>query len=224
MEHVKYPKTMHFPWSPGLQNDDRVLTDPDCFHGKYIVVTEKMDGENTTMYRDFIHARSLSEMAPHESRTRVKAIHGGIKNNIPENFRICGENMQAKHSVHYCKANMNRVGSYFLVYSIWDGDICLGFEETYEWCKLLGLEHVPVMSDGIYHRSDLIALENWMRPDYHNGKKEGYVVRNGYSFHIKDFQTNVAKYVRKGHVQTSEHWLNEPMVENEVLRQGEIDL
>lgn len=35
---------------------------------------------------------------------------------------------------------------------------------------------------------------------------EGYVTRNLDSFHINDFDKNVAKCVRKNHVQTDEHW------------------
>jgi len=50
---------MHFPWSPGLQNDDRMLESADVFLGKEVVITEKFDGENTSIYTDHIHARSL---------------------------------------------------------------------------------------------------------------------------------------------------------------------
>lgn len=44
-DRVKYPKTMHLPWSPGLQNDDRVIANLDAFRGHEVVVTEKLDGE-----------------------------------------------------------------------------------------------------------------------------------------------------------------------------------
>ena len=35
--------------------------------GKQVIVTEKMDGENTSMYRHRIHARSIDSL-PHPSR------------------------------------------------------------------------------------------------------------------------------------------------------------
>jgi hypothetical protein len=55
---------------------------------------------------------------------------------------------------------------------------------------------------------------NWFKSqDKEN--MEGYVVRIAESFKMDRFQNVVAKYVRKGHVQTSEHWLNEPLVKNE---------
>ena len=56
---VKYPRTWHLPWSPGATADDRVLDSVSHFYGREIVVTTKMDGECTTMYSDFLHARSI---------------------------------------------------------------------------------------------------------------------------------------------------------------------
>lgn len=42
----KYPKTFHFSFSPGVQNDDRTTFDLSSFEGKEVIATEKMDGEN----------------------------------------------------------------------------------------------------------------------------------------------------------------------------------
>jgi len=69
-ERVKYPKTMHLYFSPGLQNDDRVMP-LNRLHGREVVVTEKMDGENTTLYDDTLHARSIDGRY-HPSRDWVK--------------------------------------------------------------------------------------------------------------------------------------------------------
>lgn len=68
---VKYPKTMHLPWSRSYTDDDKILRNTDHFAGREVVITEKMDGENTTMYRDFMHARSL-DSKDHTSRHYVK--------------------------------------------------------------------------------------------------------------------------------------------------------
>ena len=92
-KYVKYPRTYHLPWSPGATDDDRVLTDEELeanFVGRMVVVTEKMDGENTTMYNDYIHARSL-DSASHPSREWVKNLHAQIQWQIPDGWRICGE-------------------------------------------------------------------------------------------------------------------------------------
>jgi len=64
---VKYPRTWHVPWSEGMNDDDRLLPDMSSFEGRSVLVTEKMDGENTTMYRDHIHARRV-ESGGHPSR------------------------------------------------------------------------------------------------------------------------------------------------------------
>lgn len=206
---------MHFPWSPGLQNDDRMLESTDCFQGKYVVMTEKLDGENTTLYNDGIHARSVMNLAPHPSRTWVQAFHGSLKWHIPESWRICGENVFAKHSIHY-----ENLQTYFYVFSIWDGDTCLSWEETIHWCKVLGMTPVPVIWSGLYNEDAIKEAWNFREVWNKLDPMEGYVVRNSNRFNLKDFQTNVAKWVRKNHVQTSEHWLNEPLVKN-LLRRNE---
>ena len=38
------------------------------------------------------------------------------------------------------------------------------------------------------------------------GKREGIVIRLAESFDDADFSTSLMKWVRKGHVTTSEHW------------------
>ena len=44
--YYKYPKTYHFPHSPGLQNDDRLHPNISIFEDKEVIATIKMDGEN----------------------------------------------------------------------------------------------------------------------------------------------------------------------------------
>jgi len=38
------------------------------------------------------------------------------------------------------------------------------------------------------------------------GEQEGYVIRIAETFPEQDFPLNVAKFVRKNHVQTDAHW------------------
>ena len=78
---VKYPRTYHFEWSPGKTKDDKTLFDLSNFEGKNIVLTEKMDGENTTMMKDWYYARSL-DSKDHPSRHWVKGLWGNIKHDI----------------------------------------------------------------------------------------------------------------------------------------------
>jgi hypothetical protein len=44
------------------------------------------------------------------------------------------------------------------------------------------------------------------------------VVRKGHSFHYDDFADNVAKFVRKDHVQTNKHWMNEKIIKNKLRK------
>lgn len=204
----KYPKTLHLPWSPGLQNDDRRMPLKDVianFEGNEVVVTEKMDGENTSMYRDHIHARSVYS-GDHPSRSWVKSLHGRIKTDIPEDWRIVGENCFAHHSIFY-----NDLETYFYVFAIYnEKNICLSWDETLEWCKLLDLTPVRQIWRGIVDY--LPEFPGKFNLDLE--KQEGYVVRNVRSFHYNDFQKNVVKFVRRGHVQTDEHWMSKPIVKN----------
>jgi hypothetical protein len=59
---IKYPRTPHLPWSPGATSDDIYQGNTSYFENKVVVVTEKMDGENTSIYRDFVHARSIDSI------------------------------------------------------------------------------------------------------------------------------------------------------------------
>jgi len=136
-KRYKYPRTYHVPWSLGTTSDDRILPSVDHFIGKRVVVSEKLDGENFSLYRDHLHARSL-DSGHHVSRTIIKQLHGQIKHNIPAGWRITGENLRAKHSILY-----DKLPSYFLVFGVWnEKNFCLPWDETKEWCGLLDLQTV----------------------------------------------------------------------------------
>jgi hypothetical protein len=181
----------------GTTSDDIKLKTFDMFKGKEVVVTEKMDGENTTMYRDHIHARSL-DSAYHPSRTWVNNLWGKINYLIPEEVRLCGENMFWVHSIVYTE-----LPSYFLLFSVWSGDTCLSWDETCSMATELGLDTVPVLYRGGW---DEKLVKSLYGPEKSN-TSEGYVVRVASSFKYQDFSTNVAKFVREKHVQTDQHWL-----------------
>jgi len=48
------------------------------------------------------------------------------------------------------------------------------------------------------------------------GEREGYVVRLASNFHYRAFRQSVAKYVRKNHVQTDDHWALREVVPNKL--------
>ena len=343
---IKYPRTMHFSFSPGLQNDDRKLSSDDIFEGKEVVVTEKLDGEClsentlidtdkgkisirdickdisnyqvisfnqsscsvelkpivdffikennddwyelelesgdtiiatgnhkvyipslgcyravqelngdeeflvlekedvdqvlmktvklksikkvkskskrydisvkdnhnffangilvhncTTMYNDFYHARSLAG-ARHPSQFPCRSMHGTIQYKIPEGMRVCGENVFGKHSIEYTE-----LSDWFYFFAMFDDNegICMSWDDTMDWCAgQLELKKVPVLYRGPWDADRVKAC--YTGESKFGGEQEGYVVRNAYAFSIDDFSTNVAKFVRKGHVQTDKFW------------------
>jgi hypothetical protein len=49
-----------------------------------------------------------------------------------------------------------------------------------------------------------------------NAGHEGLVIRNYDEFGFDDFDKNIAKFVRKGHVQSDEHWAKSARVKNQL--------
>lgn len=208
---VKYPRTPHLPWSLGRSDDDRVLENIDHFDGKELIGTIKMDGENTTLYPDHIHARSL-DSKDHESRHWVKAFHAGIKHLIPKGWRICGENLFAKHSIHY-----TNLSSYFYGISVWDDrNVCLSWADTDEIFHDLGIIPVTAFANGSVKR-----IDEEFRTCF-TDKVEGYVVRLASEFRYEDFGTSVAKFVRENHVQTDKHWMYQKIVANKLASENQV--
>lgn len=204
---VKYPRTLHLPWSESVNSDDKVHKETSQFEGRRVIVTEKMDGENTSMYFNHIHARSL-DSKNHPSRNWVKGFWASIKNDIPEGWRVCGENLYAKHSIHY-----SDLPTYFMGFSVWnDRNVCLDWEETLKWFSMIGITPVPVLYDGIYDEAMIKSLWKGDRDT-----TEGYVVRVADSIPYEDFSKLCGKFVRKNHVQTSEHWMNAALEPNGLI-------
>lgn len=207
MDRIKYPRTLHFPWSPGATDDDKVLTSVDVFVGQEIVKTEKMDGENTTLYGDgYTHARSI-DSAHHPSRAWVKAEAARVSRDLPPGWRVCGENLYAEHSIRY-----DRLPSYFLVFGIYDTENnAIAWSEVEEWCQLLDLHTVPVLYRGPWDEARVREIPT---KSAYGPTPEGYVVRIAQGFSFPDFGRSVAKYVRKNHVQTDEHWMQQVVKPN----------
>lgn len=204
--YVKYPRTHHLPWSPGVNSDDRVMSSTSEFETNPVVITLKMDGENTTLYKDHLHARSLN-YDPHPSRNMIRSLHASIAHDIPDGWRICGENLYAKHSIQY-----QNLASHFLVFSIWnENNTCLSWQDTVEYSALLGLKTVPVIYIGEYNEGNVKKIV----PKHDNESQcEGYVVRVQREFSYSEFGKCIGKYVRKDHVQTHGGWMRSQVIKN----------
>lgn len=204
IDRVKYPRTYHLPWSPTPAPDDRRMPDCSALEGLNVVVTLKMDGENTTMGYDYIHARSVNS-GGHPSRdwvTNFWAEH--VAYQIPASFRVCGENLYAQHSIRY-----ESLPSYFLGFGVWDHDTLVSWDDTLDYLHLLGISPVPELYRGPFDRELIESIR------INTEHQEGYVLRSAGRVKLRDWSTLVGKWVRPDHVQTVKHWMHgQPIVPN----------
>jgi len=229
MEYTKYPRTMNFPWSNSTSSDDVWWEDSSALDGKEVVMTEKIDGECTTIYPDgHVHARSI-DTNHHASRSWVKSLAAGISYRMPKGLRICGENVFAWHSIFYAD-----LSNYFFVYGMYDeNNRCLSWSDTETWCAELALHTVPVIWRGIWDEDHVKSLwqgegafptfaskidpadgQPTYPKDFEPCDAEGYVVRPTNSFPYDQFKERCAKFVRPNHVQTASNWMTRSVIRN----------
>lgn len=196
------------PNSPGATSDDKILTSLAHFNGKDIVITEKMDGENTSIYTDgYVHARSIDGRTyPWQSWIK-STIVPKIIGNLPINWRVCGENVYAKHSIEYTE-----LSSFFYMFSLWDELTCQSWDMTVLYAEMLEIELVPVLYHGPFNQATVDSIIASLDLT----KQEGIVMRTTGNFSMSDFNLNVAKYVRKNHVQTDQHWAHQEIIPNKL--------
>lgn len=191
----KYPRTWHLPSSPGATSDDKRMRTTDGLSGE-LVVTEKMDGGNITLSREYFHARSTDASAQPWDFP-AKALWAGIQYFIPEDVRLSAESLYARRSVAY-----DGLPNFLMVFGAWRGDTLLPWEETVALAESLGLPVVPVLYRGADLRAALRAWEEQKDTD----TSEGFVVRTAGAVPLADFGKHVGKWVRSGHVQTDASW------------------
>jgi len=199
----KYPRTYHHPCSPGLQNDDRVHTNPNLLIGKEIIVTEKIDGGNTAILNGEIFARSTGQVATQGWFRFVKKHHAW--KTIGKDYILYGEEFAAKHSIEYTVEEENT----YNIFAVVRNNKFLSWDEIILISNSLQINTVPVLFRGIM-KTDL-DLQNFFNfeiknPSKYGSEREGFVVRIADEFNFNDFDKFALKYVRKNHVQTDEHW------------------
>ena len=201
----KYNRTYHLPWSPGTTSDDRISDDVDTLLGTEIVITEKLDGENTGMTDDGVYARSHATFTTSAWSREVRQLHKmKVENMLGEGVFLFGENMEGIHSIEY-----TNLESYFYIFGVRDNEIWIPWEQVEEYSYLLDIPTVPVLFKGVVNSAkelQQIVEDLVSKPSKLGGKREGIVVRTAGMFHNDDFADNVMKWVRKDHVTTTNHW------------------
>lgn len=219
MDSPKYNRTFHMPWSKGATNDDKIATTVKHLIGVPIVITEKMDGSNTSLETDGCFARTHAGPPTHASFDGLKALHASVKYKIPKGLQLFGEWCWALHSIEY-----NELPGYFMLFNVSDGSsrqppMWLSWEEVEMWAEEIGVPTVPVLFKGTVNSEKELKelIESLMiQPSVCGGIREGVVARISYQFPNESFSIAVMKCVRANHVQTSEHWKDQEIVKNKL--------
>lgn len=215
MKSQKYNRTFHVPWSPGMTSDDKMAKDISALLNVPIVITEKIDGSNTSLEKEGCFARTHSGPPTHESFNGLKALHASLCYMIPENLQLFGEWCFAKHSIAY-----EALPGYFLLFNIRNNNYWESWEIVELWAEQLNIPTVPVLFKGIVNSENELKelTESFMiEPSKCGGIREGVVIRVSDSFNDEKFSTHVAKMVRANHIQTSTHWREQEIIRNKLI-------
>lgn len=216
MRSLKYGRTYHYPFSPGTTSDDRFNHTywQDIQRFEVLLHTEKLDGENNCLNSMGVFARSHAAPTTSPWTAQLRERWSLIKNDLGD-VEIFGENLYAIHSIEY-----KRIDEYFYVFAVRIQDMWLSWEEVKFYAALFDLPTVPEL--GLDKTSELtetalqntilnFAQEESIFGSLHPVTQkdctcEGIVSRNINEYPVSEFEHNVFKYVRRGHVKTDEHW------------------
>ncbi|MCG7521507.1 RNA ligase family protein [Ruegeria sp. Ofav3-42] len=204
----KYGRTFHLPISPGTTSDDKVMSSLDGLMVDDLIITEKMDGENTTIHSSGTHARS-PDSRYHPSRDWIKAFAAGISPQLKNGERIVGENLYAKHSVAY-----GALPSYFMGFSWILDEHIQPWDDTLQRFEELGITPVTEIYRGPYAE----RLFEGVAKQLDLSKQEGFVVRDVLGFNENEMPRRMGKYVRADHVQSETHWMKSELVRNRLAK------
>lgn len=205
---AKYPRTLLWPGSPCRDDDDRNITNAEDYIGKPIVITEKLDGLNTLLYRGQALPRtgglqSSPWLAMARKHHAWKLADPGWRHTL-----IYAEDLHAVHSVRYDPLPEDRMLRVFA--SVSDDKLTFdSWERTQALTELLDIPTVPVLFSGTVH--SLQTLQGLLdqihaEPSALGPEREGAVIRNAYSFPAADFHLHTCKSVRRNHVTSETHW------------------
>ncbi len=193
------------PISPGGTKDDKIISDLSTLLScEDAIWTEKMDGENTTIWIGGTHARS-PDGRYHPSRALMKAYAAERAPLLRHNEYIRGEYLYARHSIEY-----DSLPSYFMGFGWVVDGVVQSWDDTLQRFCELSIEPVPLLHRGAFSEKTCQELARSLDLT----RQEGFVVRTAASFHEDDMPTCMGKYVREGHVQTDEHWMHQEIVKN----------
>lgn len=222
----KYPRTFHLPWSPGATSDDKRLGSAEHFVGVPLVITEKLDGGNLCITQDDVFARSHATPVQGKMYSHAKTAQAILAPYLADGTSLFFEYCAWVHSIEY-----QDLPSYLFligvredaIYSNAENDWWLPWDhaDTYnvrrhaEDLALATGIPVPTVPDlwqgTVKSVEDLEAITTQFatQKSVYGPDREGIVVRVAQGF--ASFDRSVAKWVRKDHVTSDEHWMNGPL-------------
>lgn len=202
----KYPSTLHWIDSPEVHRDDNVHQNPENFLGVEVIISEKLDGGNTCLWQGGVYARSTGQPATQGWFAMVKKHHAWKSLNTAPDIQIYGEDLYGIHSIAYDAIKEDET---YRVFNIRGGDEWLSWDDMQSLAASFNLMTVPTLFRGTF--SSVKEISQWMhehikQPSVLGPDREGFVMRWADTFHNDVFQERTAKFVRRGHVQTDQHW------------------
>lgn len=201
--NLKYPRTPYAPYSPSIAKEDRVYANINHFLGKRIIITEKIDGSNTTLYQGKPYARGIGDTSRHKIHGLVKKHHAW---KVQGGDILYGEDIYAVHSIEYDPVYENET---FMAFALRQGDVLRSWDALVKYTDERDIPRVPLIFDG-YVISEKVLKELFLdvfRQGSSLGPEvEGAVLRTADGFPIDEMELNICKVTRRNHVQTDEHW------------------
>lgn len=208
----KYLRTYHLPFSPEVNGDDKIMDSNilDKFQGEEIVITEKIDGGNSCLKPNVgVFARTHALPTDCETFNYIKNIHYFSKLHLLNpHYWYFGENTFAIHSIVYT----NLTDSFYL-FNIYDTQtkMWLSHDDVVKEAQRCNFKLVPIIYRGTMlplKELEVYLAKELKKESLLGGQREGFVLRMAKSFsdNNKSEFDCVVKYVRKGHVQSDEHW------------------
>ncbi len=206
----KYPSTPHTKHSLKVHRDDTYHEDESVFLGPEVVITEKLDGGNTGLFRGDVFARSV-EAPSRDGWMAMVRKHHAYKTINYDGLIFNGEDMYGIHSIHYGAIPENETFRLFSVRMLLEngGVRRLSWDLTEAYSRQLEFPLVPVLFRGTFRTENEIRdwfMDNLSLPSTLGGVREGFVLRVTDGFDDAEWFKYGLKFVRPNHVQTDQHW------------------
>ncbi len=204
---AKYPRTPHLEYSPGKHRDDRQWETSDHLIGKPLTITEKLDGSGVCLTTQNLYARSRNDGPTHPSFAALWPIWASIRSQIEPNISLFGEWCYAVHAVTYPKIG---AGPWLYLFGARNEQTqtWASFQQIQTYAQTLQLPTVPIdtqFTPETHEELKTTILETSKKPSLFGPEREGLVIRVTGTYPNNEFDQNIAKWVREGHV-AGEHW------------------